>query len=189
MSFYIFRQKTLIKGGAAALDGVPDNVDPSEWIQGKIMTAPTNKEPLMLDLSLESGVFRGAIIDGFLTLYHKKLCKVLTDFGIDNIQYFPVVLRNQETKKVEHDYMLVNIVGLLDCVDMDKSKVNWWASGMGFDFVSMEIDKAKVQGLPIFRLKDDPTKVIIDERLKQHLEKNKVLVGVQLIEPKNYSDW
>ncbi|VAW83609.1 hypothetical protein MNBD_GAMMA16-768, partial [hydrothermal vent metagenome] len=64
-----------------------------------------------------------------------------------------MVLRNQETKKVEHDYMLVNIVGLLDCVDMDKSKVKWRPSGMGFNFISMEIDKAKTQGLPIFRLK------------------------------------
>ncbi len=189
MSYFIFQQNTLIKGGAAVLDSVPDNIDSLEWMQGKTITSLMTQSPLLLDLSLESGSFRGAIIDGFLTLYHRRLCTALTEFGIDNIQYFPVVLRDQENGKTENDYFLVNVIGLLDCVDMNKSKVNWWPSGMGFDFVSIVIDENKTQGLSIFRLKDDPTKVLIDEKLKRHLHENKVLVGTKLIKPEDYSDW
>ncbi len=81
------------------------------------------------------------------------------------------------------------VLALLDCVDMNKSKVNWWPSRMGFDFVSMVIDENKTQGLSIFRLKDDPTKVLINEELKRHLQENKVLVGTKLIKPEDYSDW
>lgn len=189
MPYYIFRQKTMgVKGGAAATDSIPENMDSLEWIKGNMMTSPTGRDPLILDLALESGSFRGAIIDGLLTLYHKKLCKVLVDFGVDNIQYYPVLLRDQETRKTEDTYFLVNIIGLIDCVDMDKSKVKWWNSGMGFDFLSMAIDESKTLGLHIFRLKDDPTKVLISEALKNSIEKNKVMVGVNLIEPKDYSD-
>lgn len=190
MPHHVFRQKTMrVKGGAAAIDGVPDNIDSLDWLRGGLMASTTNRDPLLLDLALESGSFRGQIIDGLLTLYRSKLCNALIDFGIDNVQYYPVVLRDQETGKTEDDYFLVNIIGLLDCVDMDKSEVNWWPSGMGFDFVSMAIDEVKTQGLSIFRLKDDPTKVLISDDLKNHLEKNKILGGVKLIEPKDYSDF
>jgi hypothetical protein len=190
MSFYIFRQNTLTKEEPMAIDGVPDTIDPLDWLKGKIITSPTTDESsLILDLSLESGDFRSAIIDGFLTLYHFRLCEVLTDFGVDNIQYFPVTLRDQDGVVVTENYRLVNIVGLLDCIDMDKSKVKHWKSGMGFDFLSMVIDEKKVQGFPIFRLKDDPTKVVINETLKQHIEKNKMTAGVKLIKTEDYSDW
>ena len=190
MPYYIFQQKTLgVKGGAAAIDQIPDNMDPLEWIKGKKMTLTTDQGPLVLNLALESGSFRGAIIDGLLTLYHRKLCKVLTDFGIENIQHYPVILRDQETGQTEDSYFLVNILGLVDCVDMSKSKINWWPSGRGFNFVSMVIDETKTHGLSIFRLKDNPTKVLISESLKNYLEKKGVMVGVKLIEPKDYSDF
>lgn len=190
MPYYIFRQKTTgVKGGAAAIDGVPDNMDPLDWIKGTVMPPPTEGQNLMLDLSLESGSFRGAIIDGLLTLYHKKLCKALKDFGVDNIQYYPVLLRDQESGKTEDNYFLVNIIGLIDCIDMATSRVQPWPSGRGFDFLSMSIDETKTQGLSIFRLKDDPTKVLISAPLKDFVEKNKVMVGVRLIDPKDYSDF
>ncbi|MDH5218268.1 MAG: hypothetical protein OEX19_11255 [Gammaproteobacteria bacterium] len=178
-----------MKGGAAAIDRVPDGVDSLEWMKGVTLSDPSPGSPLVLDLSLESGLFRGAIIDGFLTLYHRKLMQILSEFKIENIQHFPVILRDQETGKTEETYVMVNIIGLIDCVDMDKSKVRWWPSGMGYDFESMYIDGSKVHGLHIFRLKDDPAKVIISEELKQHLETHKMLVGTKVIKTEDYSDW
>lgn len=56
---------------------------------------------------------------------------------------------------------------------MDKSDIKYWSSGRGFDFESMVIDDKKVQGFQIFRLKGDPTKVIISEDLKQFIESKK----------------
>lgn len=160
-----------VKGGAAVIDEVPDNIDSLDWIKGDLMELPPEIEPQTLNLALESGSFRGAIIDGLLTLYHKKLCAVLTEFGVDNIQFYPVLLRDQETQKIEDSYFIVNIVGLFDCIDMQKSKVEWWRSGMGFNFLSMVIDETKTYGLPVFRLKDDPTKVLLVKNCKILLPK------------------
>ena len=182
------RQDTEIDG-SRAVEAVPDNIDPLEWIQGQRKPNPSPNAPLVLDLSLESGDYRGHIIDGLVTLYHKGLKKALEDQGVDNIDYFPVVLRNQETEELDKSYFLVNILGRLDCVDMAKSKVKWWASGQGFDFESMVIDPAKTHGAKIFRLASDPTKVIINEELKKYFDHTDMLAGVTLIQTEDYRDF
>lgn len=188
MAFYIMRQDTSIEG-SCALDGVPDDLNAEEWIQGKKMPDPAPGRKLPLDLSLESGDYRGDIIDGFLTLYHDNLKNALQQQGVDNVDYYPVTLRDQNTGEVEGGYWLVNIIGLLDCVDMNKSKVKWWPSGRGFNFLSMVIDEAKTKGAKLFRLKDDPTKVIINEELKQFFDATDMLVGVKVIKTEDYADF
>jgi hypothetical protein len=188
MSFYIMRQDTSIDG-SCSLDGVPDGIESLDWMQGKTMADPAVNQKLALELSLESGDYRGHIIDGFLTLYHDALKEALEQQGVDNIAYYPVTLRDQNTNEVEGGYWRVNILGLLDCVDMAKSKVKWWPSGMGFNFLSMVIDEQKTHGAKLFRLKDDPTKVIINEELKAFFDKTDMLVGVKLIKTEDYSDF
>ena len=118
----------------------------------------------------------------------KLLSSLQTGAGVDNIDYFPVTLRDQKNGELDTEYLLANVLGLVDCVDMQKSKVEHWESGMGFDFLSMAIDPAKARGFKLFRLKDDPTKVIIDEELKQHFEATDMLVGVTLIQTEDYRD-
>jgi hypothetical protein len=168
---------------------VPDNLDSLEWMQGQRRPNPSPETPLVLNLSLVSGNYRGHIIDGILTLYHKGLKKALDAQGVDNIDYFPVILRNPETEELDTSYFLANILGLLDCVDMAKSEVNWWPSGRGFDFLSMVIDESKTHGAKIFRLAEDPTKVIINEDLKRYFDESNILVGVKLIQTEDYRDF
>lgn len=180
------RQDTMIDG-SRSLDGVPDDMDPLEWMQGKYMPPP--KEDLVLNLSLESGDYRGDILGSFLTLYSDELKDALESQGIDNVLYFPVRLMDQKTEKTEGGYWLVNIIGLYDCVDMEKSKVKYWPSGVNFHFESMVIDENKTNGAKIFRLKDKPTAVVINEDLKKFFDETDVLVGVELIKAEDYSDW
>ncbi len=190
MNFYIFKQNTLTKQSPLAIDSVPDFICPSDWIKGESMAAPTqNGEALQLELSPSGGQFKSGIIDGLLTLYHYRLYDALIEFGINNIQCFPVTLHNQQTDESIVNYRLVNIIGLLDCIDFEKSKTKDWPSGRGFDFLSMVIDRNKVNNLALFRLKDDPTKVIINEDLKDYLQSKKMTSGIQFIATEDYSDW
>jgi hypothetical protein len=183
------RQDTSIEG-SCALDGLPDNMDSLEWMQGKRMLDPSPDRELILDLSLASGDYRGDIIDGFLTLYSDELIEALKQQGVDNIDYYPVVLRDQNDDSLEDGFSIANIIGLLDCVDMNKSKVKWWPSRMGFNFLSMVIDESKTHGFKIFRLKEDPTKVIINEELKRYLlDETDMLAGVKIIKTEDYADF
>lgn len=186
MAFYVLKQDATIEG-SIALDGVPDTIEPSEWIQGKLMDPLP--EGLTLDMSLESGDYFGSIIESFLTLFHRSLREALAELNVDNIQYFPVVLRNQETGRTASAYSVANIIGLLDCMDKGASKIAMWSSGMGFDIESLVIDADKTHGAKIFRIADKPTLIIVNEEVKNYLEENDLLVGVDVIKTEDYSDW
>lgn len=186
MAYYIMSQDTLIEG-SRSIDGIPENINVEEWMQGK--TVPHPGENIVIDLSLESGEYRGDIMDGFLTFYSDELKEALESQGATNVEYYPIRLRDQETNTTEGGYWLVNIIGLLDCIDMQKSKIKPWITGIGFDFLSMVIDENKANGAKIFRLKEDPTKVIINQELKDYFDETDLLVGVELIKTEDYSDW
>ena len=186
MGFYIIKQDDEIEG-SASIDELPDDMDALEWMQGKRM--PTPKSEIILNLSLESGDYRGHMITGLSTLFHQQLKEELDDFGVDNIMYFPVRLLDQNTNTTEGSYFLTNIIGLLDCVDKDKSDLKMCETGLGYDFLSMVIDEKKTNGAKIFRLKDDPTKIIINQELYDHFISTDMLVGVELIKTEDYSDW
>lgn len=170
MKFYILDQDAEIEG-SAAVDGLPESMDPIDWIRGKIMPAPP--KDLILNLSEASGNYRGDIIDGLITLYHDSLKKVLTDFGVDNIQYFPVKLRNPagstRPMPVENGYWIANIIGVIKCVDRKNSTLIPLPSGIGEDLGPFQILASKTKGAPIFRLAEDPTLVIVTEKLVDHL--------------------
>jgi hypothetical protein len=168
--FYILDQDAEIEGSAAVED-LPESMDPIDWIRGKIMPAPP--KDLILNLSEASGDYRGDIIDGLITLYHDELKKSLTAFGIDNIQYFPVKLRNPPGSKrpmpVESGYWIANIIGVIECVDKENSTLIPLPSGIGEDLGPFQIMESKTKGAPLFRLAEDPTLVIVTEKLAKHL--------------------
>lgn len=188
MSFYIMRQDTLIEG-SRSLDGLPDHMDSSEWMQGKHMPDPAPGKKQIFELSLASGDYIGDIVDGFITLYSTDLKDSLESLGVDNIQYYACGLHDQNEDSLEGGFWIANIIGLFDCVDMQKSKTQPWVTGIGFDFLSMVINETKTNGAKIFRLKSDPTKVIINQELKNFFDETDMLVGVEFIKTEDYSDW
>lgn len=149
---------------------------------------------LVLNLSIQSGDYLGSMINSFLPLFHKTLKKALENYGIDNVQYFPVTLvdPNAQTEEDKHitSFFVANIIGRLDCVDLNKSKVNYWPSQRGYDLLSTVIDEQKTNGQKIFRIKDDPTLIIINEELKYYLvDQLDEVAGVDVIKTEDYSRW
>ena len=151
MPFYIMRQETAIEG-SAGLDGLPDYLDPFDWISGKKMPPPNDGNPIVLDLSLASGDYRGDIIDGFITLYSDELKEALEEFCVDNVDFYPVRLRDQNDDSTEGGYWIANIIGLLDCADMQKSQYKTKPSGRGVEFESLIIDENLTNDSKIFRI-------------------------------------
>ncbi len=167
MGYYILQQDLRIVDQPFVMT-VPEDLDPADWIDGRIMAPP--RDPIRMSLSPRSGRYRGCIIGGIVTLFHQVFRDELTRLGIDNLQYFPVELENQEGK-VEKKYSLVNVVGLLEAVDFQTSVIEARASGGRGRLRSFNIDPAATRGQKLFRIVENPTLIVIDESLRESLLK------------------
>lgn len=166
MTYYIFQQDPRVPEQPSILE-CPDDIEPDQWLDGKVMDVP--RDPLRLKMSPRSGSFRGVLIRGVLTLFHDVLREELNRQGVDNIQYFNVELENPEGV-IETKYSLINILGLLDAVDQKNSVIEERFGGKGRGRLrSFKIDPAAVHGQKIFRILHNPTLIIVDQALQSAL--------------------
>jgi len=165
MNYYILQQDPRIIEQPSLLR-CPENIDPLELLRGKILPVPDT--PIRLSLSPRSSDYRGCIIDGIVTLFHKHFIEGLTRLGIDNFQRFPVELTNPEGG-IELAYSLINVIGLLEAVDVKQSVIEPRETGGRGQLYSFKIDPTKTMGQRLFRLAEAPTLIIIDESLCEEL--------------------
>ncbi len=183
MNYYILQQDPRIPEQPSVVS-CPDDLDPLDWIDGKIMTAPS---PLRLSLSPRSGKFRGDIIGGLVTLFHQALRDELTRLGIDNIQYVPVELENPEGE-IELKYSLINVIGIFEAVDVQASVIKPRATGGRGQLYSFKIDQAATRGQRLFRIVEAPTLIVIDETLRESLLAFNPS-GVLMLPTERYDGW
>ena len=185
MKYFIMQQDPRILEQPSILDS-PQDIDPIEWYEGKVVNDP--KVPILLKLSPRSSDFRGDIIDGILTLFHDCLRDGLVKLGVDNVQYFPVELENQ-FGEIEIGYSLVNIIGLLDAVDRTASTIKFDDAGSIETLYSFKIDPEKTRNFRIFRVVGAPNLIIVDEALKDELISSIDPSGVWMYPTEDYDGW
>ena len=181
MKYYIIKQDPRISDQATTIDS--GGLDPLDLLDGKVLPDPGE---LNIQLSPRSGNHRGCIIGGVVPLFHKRFIAELNKCKVDNIQYFPVHMHGP-SGVIEKAFSLANIVGLVDAVDVENSKVKPRAHGGIGTLYSFTIDAKKAQGLRIFRILHAPSLIIIDETLyKELLEYNPP--GVLMYPTQEYND-
>ncbi|MDW5289557.1 imm11 family protein [Formosa sp. PL04] len=160
------------------------SLDPLELIDGKILPEVGK---LNITLSPRSNDDRGDLIPGLVTLFHDELIGELNRLGVDNIQCLPVNL-HAPNGDIEGGYSIANIIGLLDAVDLGKSKLDEKIPGIRQTLYSFSIDKVKAKGLHIFRILHAPSLIIVDEWLKEQLIEFEVQ-GVIMTPTEDYNGW
>jgi hypothetical protein len=105
-----------------------------------------------------------------------RMRAALDAFGVDNIQYAPIVLQRLDLQQDYAGYSIGNVIGLVSCVDAAKSTYKQ-LSGSKRVLRGFVVDEAQTQGLMLFRLKENRRLVLIAERLKQHLQ-SRGLAGI-----------
>jgi hypothetical protein len=101
----------------------------------------------------------------------KRLAQALRDAGVDNLDVYEAIIRHSKTGLVEREYVAANLVGIVSAVDMSQSNAVGSTSGnlLDVDFDGLRIDATKATGLLMFRLAENTSAVVIDERVKDYL--------------------
>lgn len=100
-----------------------------------------------------------------VNLMSTRLVQTLTSAGVDNLQLFPARITDPNTGAIYDDYFAVNVIGLVECADMDKSEHAPLADL--YFFHELVIKPEKTLGLPLFRLAESPIDIIVHERVAQ----------------------
>lgn len=105
---------------------------------------------------------------GFITT--KKFLAELRRAGIDNLQSYDAIIEDPVDGRRIEDYAFVNVIGLVECANLNKSKAN--RIGPKIRMINeLVLDASRIPDLDLFRLAEDKRFILISERVYQHLSK------------------
>lgn len=120
-------------------------------------------------------------------LFSSRLRKVLAAIPLDNVQYFPALVRNEVAGTATDDYALANIVGRISCLDQERSVLELAPDDADVieSIEVLAIDEGRACSLDLFRLHEEPQVVIASERVREACERHRIS-GVHFYEPRAY---
>jgi hypothetical protein len=121
-------------------------------------------------------------------LFSSRLRTLLAQLGVDNIQYFPTLIRNPADGTETRDYELANLIGKVWCLDRKASVIDSRADDPdSIQFIdSLALDMARIHGQDLFRLGEKTLIIIVSDRLKRACESAKI-TGVRFYAPADYT--
>lgn len=159
----------------------PEFSEPStSFLRGSIINDPIEL-PMRFTSNFTQEESPGSFIGSSIPLWSRELREFFANAGIDNVQYFDAILRNDELGLEWSDHKAVNIIGLVACADLTKSvyiEITKSPSGVPFaHFSDLVIDSSKTGDLSIFRLAENPSKLLIHERIFELVMNNRPANG------------
>jgi hypothetical protein len=102
----------------------------------------------------------------------QRLYQTIVDFGVDNLDVYPAVMIDSQTKQRFPHFYAVNVVGLIAAADMVKSRATVAPGGPLRDiaFDHLVIDEAKARGALMFRLAESTANVWLHPSLVEHIK-------------------
>lgn len=105
----------------------------------------------------------------------RALKEIFENTGVD-MECLPFVLLDHKGRVASTDYFIINPLGNLDCLNLEKSEIEW-LEGPGSEVVGIEmyvLDTEKVKDAPdVFRIKHDREQIIISHQLADRMKKVK----------------
>ncbi|MCF6323059.1 MAG: hypothetical protein L3J89_01835 [Gammaproteobacteria bacterium] len=119
-------------------------------------------------------------------VFSARLCELLHKVMVDNIQYFDFDIISPKDSKIYTNYKIANVVGLVDCVDKDKSDLTFYDSGT-IEFIDkLVLDETKIPlELKIFRLLNRTTLPVVHQSVKDAIL-NAGITGCLFYKPEEY---
>ncbi len=104
-------------------------------------------------------------------IFSNKAVELLKALNIKNIEPLDFEIYDPEQDKTYGDYKVVNIVGLLDCVDLNNSDLKFYKSGNIKIIEKLVLDKNKIpEEIKIFRLGKFRFLIVVHDDIKKAFE-------------------
>ena len=122
----------------------------------------------------------------------ERLKSFLMEHAGARIEFLPIQLRDQKDRLVPEPHYLLNLLEVLGCVDLEKSKYR--RSEIDPDFIArfylLVLDEKRVPPqAKLFRLKEKPNLILVREDLAQALV-NEDFTGMMFLDLKEYGkEW
>ena len=168
MQYYIFDE--ISPNSDAPFLDLPDEIDLIESIMGK--KPKFDELPIEMEAEIEEDeeVVYTDIINPGVPLFSEKMKSALDDLGVNNIDYYPVVIVDYDTRDVLAEYYLGVVTDIVACIDLDNSVFE--ENSMGKTVITQfAVDDSKTGDLNLFRFHNIPGLIIINEELKDKLSK------------------
>lgn len=183
MEYYIFDEVS--PNRKAPFLELPDEIDLIESIMGKKPNFDDLPIKIPAEIDEDDEIVYTDIINPGVPLFSEKIKLLLDECGVTNIDYYPVVIVDYDTKELLAKYYLGIVTSIISCIDLDKSEFK--ENKMGKTVITkFSIDYSKTEGLNLFRFHNIPGLIIINEELKDKMSQAE-LVGVSFTHVKEYS--
>lgn len=109
--------------------------------------------------------------DGTLPLVSKSFADHLCAFPVRNLQFIPAILTDPDNGEKHTNYLAMNVLGAISAADMAKSKyvVHDGIPIIDVSFDKLVIDESRTLEVPIFRLVESSTVILVHQRLGDHI--------------------
>ena len=149
---------------------LPVEIDLVDSIMGKKPEFDSLPIEMPVEMNEDEEIGSTDIINPGVPFFSDKMKSALDEYGVTNIDYYPVVIIDSETEGILCKYWLAIVKGMPACIDLTKSQ---------FKEITVErtvltqffIDHTKTAGLNLFRFNSIPGLIIINEELKDKLSK------------------
>jgi hypothetical protein len=184
---YYLWQNRREAGDAMIYSGWPQALGVS-FITGRALEGPV--PPITIEMNQRS---QGRLTDNVLMtgpgrVFSHRLVQVLTDAGVDNIQVFPCTINNVVTGDTQSDFLAVNVVGAVACIDRSASEIDDFGDGseriLAWDYLTLNEDL--VHGALMFVLAEMPVQIVVHESIKAVIEAADI-TGVEFIPQGDHS--
>ncbi|MCK6598509.1 MAG: hypothetical protein L6Q37_09120 [Bdellovibrionaceae bacterium] len=99
----------------------------------------------------------------------KSFYQEFLNLGINNIEAFPAEIHNDHGQPVNYDYLLLNIVGMVPCADMKKSKFRTLGKDMNLIY-DLVVNRESLGAYDICVVAEDTNCMLVSERVVSHLQ-------------------
>lgn len=168
--FRLYRDPDARRKGLSFATLAEQSRDDLAWRAGNRFEHPPST-PVQCRLSERGGpVLPDAFLSDRVPLMSERAVAVLRSAGVDNLDLYEARLSDASGAPLEQVYFGVNIVGRIAAMRRDASRWDPSTREPLIALQSLVIDETASRGASLFRLAENPSFIIVDDRIRSAIE-------------------